>query len=58
MIRNRLPRVTLGLVGLAVVLAAVLLFLLGLGLYGAGEEKPMSRSEIKRRSDRPASCLR
>lgn len=47
MIRNRLPRVTLGLVGLAVVLAAVLLFLLGLGLYGAGEEKPMSRSEIE-----------
>ena len=38
---------TPGLVGLAVLLAVVLLFLLGLGLYGAGEEKPMSRSEIE-----------
>jgi hypothetical protein len=47
MIRGRLPKVTLALVGLAVLLAAVLLFLLGLGLYGTGEEKPMSRSDIQ-----------
>lgn len=47
MIETRLPKVTLGAMGLVLLFVAILLFLLGRGLYGAGEEKPMSRNEIQ-----------
>ena len=47
MIETRLPKVTLGAMGLVLLFVAILLFLLGRGRYGAGEEKPMSRNEIQ-----------
>jgi hypothetical protein len=46
-VRDRIPRVTLGLLGLAVLLTVIVLFLLGRGLYGGGEEKPITRDEIE-----------
>jgi hypothetical protein len=47
MLGVRLPKVTVGGIGLVLLLVALLLFLLGRGLYGAGEEKPISRNEIQ-----------
>jgi hypothetical protein len=46
-VRDRIPRVTFGLVGLAVLLTLILLFVLGRGLFGGGEEKPITRDEIE-----------